>query len=167
MYSIDNRVTWKLITSTPITGTIYDWKVPRPWGNKKKCFIKVAGFDCKGVRVGADKSDSPFTIEVVKLESPNGGDTITCGVANTITWTTNKTKTDVTKVKLYYTKDKGVNWIPIGKTSGDPESYDQWIPTCNKPKVNCCKVRVELIDKSGNILGTDASDSYFTIQPAL
>jgi hypothetical protein len=124
----------------------------------------VIGYNRQGIQVGADKS-APFTIEVVKVTSPNGGDTITCGVPNTITWTNNKTKGDIAKVKLYYTKDKGINWMTIGNISGNPESYDQWIPTCSKPKINCCKVRVELKDKSGNILGIDASDGFFTIQP--
>jgi alkaline phosphatase len=174
LLSLDNGLTWFPIPKTAdfIKSTSYDWAVPKPWGNKKKCLVKVMGYKANGVNVGADKSDAPFMIEVVKLTDPNEEGTLTCGVPNTITWTTNTTKRDVAKVKLYYTKNNGLTWIPIIALT-DPaylatgsHSYDQWIPTCNKPKDNCCKLRVELKDADGNILGTDASDGWLTIQPA-
>jgi uncharacterized repeat protein (TIGR01451 family) len=169
LYSIDNGTTWIPIASK-VSGTSYNWKVPKQWGNKKKCLVKVKGYEGNRVKVGTDESDGPFTIEVVKLTSPNGGGTITCGIPNTITWATNAAKRDVAKVKLYYTKDSGSTWLPIialtdlAYLATGSHSYDQWIPTCNKPK-DGCKVRVELKDASGNILGKDASDSYFIIQP--
>jgi hypothetical protein len=82
----------------------------------------------------------------------------------TITWTTNATMNPVKKVNLYFTKDGGVTWNLITTIKGsNPGSYP-WttMPTVKNPK-NQCKVKVELIDASGNILGRDVSDSYFTI----
>jgi hypothetical protein len=161
-YSKDNGRTWILIEDN-VPGRCFDWRVPKQWGNKNRCFVKVIGYNVSSVKVGADVSDAPFKIEVVKLTSPDEGETFTCGVCNPITWTTHCTKRDVARVRLYYTKNRGVSWNFIGKTSGNPESFDCWVPTCTKPKN--CKVKVELRDKSGNILGEDVSDGYFTIQP--
>lgn len=171
-YSLDNGLTWIPIPKTAdfITGTSYDWTVPTLLGNKKKCLVKVIGYNASNIKVGSDISDAPFTIEVVKLESPNGGMTYKSGDPLAITWTTNATKNDVIKVKLYYTKDGGVTWTLISTLTDasyisiGPHSYNNWKPTV-KTNSNKCKVKVELIDKAGNILGTDVSDSYFTIQP--
>jgi hypothetical protein len=167
MYSLDEGLTWIPIPKTAdfLTGTSYVWTVPKTWGNKNKCLVKVIGYKANGVEVGADISNATFTIQVVKLTSPDGEDTVTCGVPKPIIWTVNETKNDVAKVKLYYTKDKGVNWTQIGISPGDSGRYDLWIPTCAKTKTNCCKVKVELKDALGNILGTDANDGYFTIRP--
>ena len=173
MYSLDNGLTWFPIPKTAefIRDTSYDWTVPKPWGNHKKCLVKVIGYKANGVKVGADKSNAPFTIEVVKLKSPDGGGMLTSGNTHTITWTTNTTKGDVAKVKLYYTKNGEVTWNPIcdpitGKCalSGNPGSYNWTVPPVVNLKENC-KVKVELKDADGNILGRDGSDSYFTIQP--
>jgi hypothetical protein len=164
MCSLDNGITWTLINDN-VMNTSYNWTVPKPWGNKKKCLVKIIGYDSFNVKVGADKSDAPFTIEVVKLESPNGGVTYTSGDPLTITWTTNGTKKLVAKVKLYYTKDAGVTWIPITTfTDSNPGTFDWTVPTVKLQK-NQCKVRVVLIDALGNILAADASDDYFTIKP--
>jgi FtsP/CotA-like multicopper oxidase with cupredoxin domain len=169
MLSLDNGVTWAPIKNN-VTGTSFSWTVPTPLGNKKKCFIKVIGYTASGVKVGADKSDAPFTIEVVKLTSPNGGETITSGLTYCIHWTRNVTAKPVAKVKLEYTKDGGTTWLPIAALK-DPyiseglHSYDLWtVPTVGKTKNT--KVRVTLLDSLGNILGRDASDGTFTIQPA-
>jgi hypothetical protein len=147
-----------------LTGTNYNWTLPAPWGNRKKCLLKVIGYDATNVKVGADISDAPFMIEVVRITSPNGG-ALASG-KHSVIWTTNQTKKEVAKVKLYYTKDGGITWnliIPTVK-GFNPGSYDWIVPTVEKPKTQC-KVKVELIDALGNILGKDKSDGYFTIQP--
>jgi hypothetical protein len=163
LYSNNNGLTWIMIAEG-LTGTNYNWTVPTPWGNRKKCLLKVIGYDASGMKLSADKSDAPFKIETVKLTSPDGGDSLICGVCNPIAWTANATKRSVAKVKLYYTKDEGATWFPIATLTDNPGSFDCWNPTCTEPKTNC-KVKVELKDVSGNILGIDKSDSYFTIQP--
>ena len=173
MYSVDNGITWVSIpnASNVITGTSYNWTVPKPWDNRKnKCLIKVKGYDTKGIKIGADKSNVPFTIEVVKVTSPNGGETLTPDNLLTIAWTINATKKSVAKVKLYYTKDGGTTWLLIDKltdsgylTEGS-HSYLWRVPTAGRRKENC-KVKVEIKDTSRNTLAQDKSDGYFTIQP--
>jgi hypothetical protein len=74
-YSIDNGVTWNPAHQEPfVTGTTLNWGVPVPPGNKRKCLVEAIGFDVSGKAVSRDQSDALFTIEVVKLNSPNGGE---------------------------------------------------------------------------------------------
>jgi hypothetical protein len=163
LYSVNNGLTWKLIASD-VTGTSYDWGVQTPRNNKKGCFIKVVGYNSGGVKVGAVKSNEPFTIEVVKLTSPDGGETLTAGSTHTIEWTTNATVNSVASVKLLYTLN-GTTWKKIPEAiTGNPGSYLWTVPTVKKEKTKC-KVKVILKDSTGNKAGVDVSDNYFTIQP--
>jgi hypothetical protein len=165
MYSMDNGITWKLIDSG-IIGASYEWTVPTPKESKKKCLLKVIGYNGSNTKVGKDISDAPFTIEVVKLTSPNGGETLTSGDSLSITWTTNDTKNPVEKVILFYTKNGGVTWKPITTiTDSNPGSFDWTVPTVIKEKTTC-KVKVILKDANDKIVGSDISDYYFVIQPA-
>jgi hypothetical protein len=177
LLSLDSGATWTTLKSktagTPIGSSLTTaWTVPKPLGNKKGCLIRVIGYNGSGVQVGADKSDAPFTIEVVKVTSPNGGETITSGLTYCVHWTRNVTAKPVAKVKLEYTKDGGTTWLPISalkdpvSISEGSHSYDVWtVPTVSKAK-NQTKVRVTLLDSAGTILGRDASDNFFTIKPA-
>jgi len=163
-YSMDKGLTWIPITIDFITGTSYDWNVPTPLGNKTKCLIKITGYDNAYVMVGMDMSDEPFTIEVVKLSSPNGEENLTSGNIHDITWQTNETNKPVVTVKLFYTKDGGITWKLIGTKSLDDGTYPWTMPYSTRPKTKC-KVKVVLKDASGKIVGSDVSDRYFTIQP--
>jgi hypothetical protein len=163
--SLDNGLTWSWITPNPVTGNSYVWTVAPPLGNKKNCLIKVMGYNASHVKTGKDVSNSTFKIEVVRLDYPAGGDSIASGATHSISWTTNVTQKQVTKAKLSYTKDGGATWIAIGNTPGNPGFYDGWfVQGVANPKTNC-RVKVELKDKNGIILGQDATDGYFTILP--
>ena len=164
-YSMDNGNTWTPIPKTGgfLQDTIYDWQVPKPTGNKKKCLVRVKGFDDRGKSVGADKSDATFTIEVVKLTSPNGGEYVTSESNPPITWETNATKGTVRKVILYYTLNNGITWKRIATLSEDPGVYNEWVvPTRSSPN---CKVKVVLKNASGIVIGSDVSDGVFAIGP--
>jgi len=166
LYSLKNGApgTWVPIANN-VPGTSQDWIVPTPRNNKTKCRVKVIGYDFSEKKVGADRSDRPFTIEVVKLTSPNGGETLPSGDIPTITWTTHETKRDVSRVILNYTKNGGNTWNKIDTLDGNPGSYDGWtVPDVPKTKSKC-KVKVVLKDARGNTVGSDVSDASFTISP--
>ena len=163
-YSMDNGRTWKPIASG-IPDTFYDWTVPTPVKNKKKCLVKVIGYDDSDKKVGADRSDSTFTIEVVKVTYPNGGELLTSGDQHSITWTTNETKNPVEKVVLKYTKNGGRTWKKITAIEGDNPGAHAWtVPDVSETKSKC-KVKVVLKDAAGNTVGSDTSDGSFTIEP--
>ena len=107
-YSVDEGSTWKPINDTELTGYIYNWTVPHQNGNKKACFVKVVGFDSEGKQVGADKSDKPFTIQVVRVIYPSEpGISFPPGIEQTIKWEVYPTKSELEKIKIYYTVDGG------------------------------------------------------------
>lgn len=165
LYSKDNGTTWRLI-AIGVRGKSYEWSVPTPKKSKGKCLVMVIGYDDSGMMIGEDTSDSTFTIKkkVVRVISPNGGETLTSGTTHTITWTTAPIETPVAIVKVRYTKNGGTAWRLINTLVGNPGSYDWRVPSVSTTK-NQCKARVVLMDASGNIIGRDASNTYFTIQP--
>jgi hypothetical protein len=170
-YSLDGKVSWISIAKD-VRNTIHPWTVPKTIGNKKACFVRVIGYNgTRTKKIGSDTSDKPFTIEVVKLTSPNGGpppleqnDTID------ITWTVYETTRPITKVQLYYTRDGGVTYnlittLPLG--TYPPGNYRQpWtIPRVGTTAKTKCKVKVVLKDQEGVTRGSDISNSFFTIEP--
>jgi hypothetical protein len=163
-YSPNNGLTWKNIENNISGTTSFRWMVPLQADNKRKSLIKIVGFDSNNVRIGSDKSDTTFTIEVVNLTAPNGGETWTWGSTQNITWTTNTTKAPVASVKLFYTKNGGTTWNPITTIPGNPGTYSWTLPAGTTTKTKC-KVKLVLKDAAGNKVGSDLSDSTFTIQP--
>jgi hypothetical protein len=164
LYSTDTGKTWNSITPDLVTATSYDWEVPSPRNNKTACLIKIIGYDSDRVEKTSVIS-KPFTIEVVKLISPNGGETLTSNTTWSIMWSTNATKTPVANVILQYTKNGGKTWKTITKITGsNPGTYDWNIPVVSKEKTNC-RVKIILQNANSKVVGTDMSDDYFTITP--
>ena len=161
-YSIDNGKTWKQIASN-LRELSYNWQIPMLAGNKTKCLVKVVGFNENGLKVGMDKSDGIFKIEVVRVNSPNGGESVTPGRTCTVTWATNSTKKQVQKANLFYTIDGGATWKQAGSAAGNPGTIDWSVPQVTKPKYSC-RIKVVLLDSSGKSLGNDPSDNFFAIE---
>jgi hypothetical protein len=165
MLSLDQGSTWNTIPGAQgVTGTSFDWSVPRPAGNKKKCLIRVTGYNSAGKKVGSGRSTSPFTIEVVKLTAPNGGETLFQDQMQPIAWETHETKGIVAEVRIYYTKNGGTTWSLIDVVPGNPGSYNDWtVPPVSRTRRKC-KVKVVLMDDRGHRLGADTSDTFFVIE---
>jgi C1A family cysteine protease len=162
LYSTDNGATWRIPPSgTNIATKYYDWTILTPLNNLKKCFVKVIGYNGT-VKVGEDRSSSPFAIEVIRLTSLNGGETLAPGETRTISWVTNATKRPVASVKLYYTVNNGLSWKLIKTLQSNLGSSSWVVPSVSAPKTKC-KVKVVLRDAEGNPVGSDISDNVFTI----
>jgi hypothetical protein len=156
--------TWKAI-ATNLTTNSYDWTVPGSFGNRGACRIRVVGLNAANRAVGADVSNAPFKIEVVKVLSPNGGQSLVSGAQETISWQTNATVIPVTSVRLFYSVNGGRTWRVITTiTTGNPGSYAWTVPTVTAANGNV-KVRVLLLGGRRN-LGVDFSDAVFSITPA-
>jgi hypothetical protein len=162
--SLDGGVTWKSLAKG-LTSTSYTWKVPTPLGNKKSCYLRVQAFNGAGVQVGSDRSDRPFTVEVVRITAPNGGETLTSGGPFIITWQTNATSGLAATATLQYSFDGGLTWKNIERLTGNPGRYVWTVPAVSAKKGNC-KVRVMLRDAKNVVNGSDVSDAKFTIVPA-
>jgi len=169
-YSCDKGATWTTI-ATGLNNAAYNWKpAPTPKQNQTKCLMKVIGKDGSGKQIGTDTSDGPFSIEVIKLDSPNGGGAaLTSGEMRSIVWTTNATRSDVAKVILYVTVDNGSTWEKIAtiQDGSNPGIYENWVVTTVTKSKTKCKVKVVLKNKNRDTIGSDVSDSYFTINPSV
>jgi hypothetical protein len=162
LYSTDNGLTWLTIEKR-MTDKGYLWHVPAMPNNKKTCRIKVVAYNDLNVKVGSDVTDLPFTIEVVKVTSPNGGVPLTSG-DTLVEWYTNETVRPVATVQLFYTIDGGLTWRQMtgSPVSGNPGSFTWTVPSVTKKK---CKVKVVLKDDKRKGVGSDISDAFFSILP--
>jgi VCBS repeat-containing protein len=104
-------------------------------------------------------------LEVVRVTSPEGGDVLTSGRTHVIKWITTQTENPVASVRLFYSEDAGMSWKPIRRTiRGNPGWFSWRVPWVSETKTYC-KVKVELRDRNGVILGSGESAGNFTIQP--
>jgi hypothetical protein len=165
-YSLDNGVTWVPIRGAEkVTENHYLWTVPILVGNRKTCLMKVTGYNATNIKVKTDISDAPFTIEVVDVTLPKPEDVLVSGETAEIRWTTYGTKRTVVKVRLSYSLNGGVTWIPIpAEVPGDAETYLWTVPDVTAIKRKC-KVKVVLEDEKGVSLGSDTTDGFFSITP--
>ena len=162
-YTADGGTTWKSI-ATGIMGRLYDWTVPVQKANKPKSKVRITARGTTGAKIGMDRSDAPFTIEVVRVEQPGEGETLAPGTTTTIRWTVNATTKTVDSIRVQYSIDGGTTWREIATLAGGPGIFGWTVPTVNAPKRNC-KIRVALLDASGASLGKDDSDRMFSHRP--
>jgi len=160
--------TWRRIAKN-VSGTSYEWNVPVPVRNRKGCSVRVLGYNSSGVKIGTDKSDGPFTIEVVRLARPSRpGISLTSGDTLLLAWTIHDTSTPIAKMDLYYATNASsipVKWQTIQKFNwADARTYEWTVPPVTASRRRC-KVKIVLRDAGGRIIGVDLSDNYFTIQP--
>lgn len=156
-YSLNNGSSWTRI-GDGVTDKYLAWTVPTPTSNRKKCLVKVVGYRDVAMRkkVGQDKSDSVFVVEVIRLTSPNGGETLSSGDRVDITWTTHGTKSVVKDVRLYYSKNDGASWKLITTLGQNLGSYPWTVPIVSSGR---CSLKVLLRDANGQSLGNDVSNS--------
>jgi predicted outer membrane repeat protein len=161
-YSVDNGLTWIPILKAGdfLQDTTYDWQVPKPTANRKKCLVRVKGYDDQGKRVGVDKSDATFTIEVLTITDPISSDSCTPGQPCLIAWNRSPYM-DAHTGKLSYSTNGGLTWKLISSTISESDTgYSLWEPTVGVTKKNC---RVKLVYKNDKgVVGT-ATSGKFTI----
>lgn len=162
-YSLNSGSTWKTI-ARGVTGTSHDWDVPIPRRNARKCLVKVIGYDEAGRRVGADRSEEVFTIEVLRLDTPGSGRSVSGPLPHVITWTTHSVNSPVHSVTLKYTMNGGATWRRIDKVSGNPGFYSWTLPSVAREKRKC-RVKILLKDVEGSVVAKDVSDGFFTLSP--
>ncbi|MEN2985839.1 MAG: SBBP repeat-containing protein, partial [Thermodesulfovibrionaceae bacterium] len=169
-YSTDNKRTWTTIKTVLASNRCtsdgtkytcrYGWTVPAQDGRKPQSFVRVIARDSANQLIGRDDSNKAFVIEVLKLISPNGGETLTAGQTYQIKWETYALTKPVAEVRLQYSTNGGSSWSNITTLTGNPGQYNWTVP--NTPSNNC-KVKVILKDSTGATIASDVSDRVFTI----
>ena len=154
-FSIDNGTTWKLI-GTGIPGTSTPWPVPLLTKNKTACLVKITAFDSSNKKLSTDKSDAPFTIEVLTI---NGIGPCASGQICPITWTMPGAIAP-DQLQLSYTFDGGVTWKKeLAVAMPLVPSYSWTAPTVNRPKTT----KVKLTFKAAGTTVATATSPKFTI----
>ena len=177
--SPDNGTTWSTIPGAenlPGTARSFSWTVNVPLKNRAGNLVRVRAFNANNVVIAGDRSDRPFTIEVVRVISPNfGGEILVSGDEFDIEWHIHATRRDINRMRIEFTRNGGQTWEKIAVLDaaddfapavvvGDEWTYNWTVPTVLVPRKQC-KVRVTLRAPNGNIIGRDASDRVFTLQP--
>ncbi|MDP2983870.1 MAG: T9SS type A sorting domain-containing protein, partial [Candidatus Latescibacter sp.] len=159
-YSTNNGTSWsQIVASTAASVGTYAWTIPAATQTSSQCLIKIS--DVSNLSVN-DQSDGVFSIVAVaptasiRVTSPNGGETLTVGTAQNITWTSS----GVTNVKLEYSTNNGTSWSQIiASTPASAGSYAWTIPAATQTSSQCL---IKISDAS--ILSmNDQSDAVFSI----
>ena len=100
----------------------------------------------------------------VNLTSPAGGTTLVSGETNTITWETIGA-VNPGSILIHYSQNGGTKWTQIADISENSGSFSWLVPGAKNAKTKC-KVKVTFRDANKNVLTTDISEGYFTIQPS-
>jgi len=153
-YSTNNGSDWiEISASTTASLGTYSWTVPNT--PSTNCLVKIS--DVGGTP--SDQSNSRFTITtgMVRVKTPNGGESWAASTKNSITWTS----INVDNIKIEYTTNNGGEWIEIiASTPAASGSYQWSVP--NTPS-GTCKVRINSVADPGFI---DPSNKTFTIEAA-
>jgi hypothetical protein len=158
-YSLDNGVTWLGAVGTLTAPGSFDWSVPTPVKNTTKALVRVISQNASNVKLGSDKSDRPFTIEVVSITAPVAAEIVTKGSVYPVTWTTNGTKGPVSNAKVFYTFGSSGIWNVAKGTVVDPLGSFSWdVPSPAKAKI--VKLKVVLKDARGVIVGNAVSKPF-------
>lgn len=119
----------------------------------------VTTFSTAGGGGGGGGGGGAAPLTTITVGAPNGGESWAGGSSHNITWSS--TGSTISKIKLFYSTDRGVNFPnTIAVDEMNDGSYSWTVPNISSGTV---KVKVGGYDASGNLVVADVSDSDFTI----
>jgi len=132
-----------------------------PMINVMACRMKVQILDALGNLVSEDASNGNFTIQTIIIVSPNGGE-VWPGESNQIIKWRNSTSFNFARFRILLSRNSGLTYLDtIRQYIPSTESTYLWLtPTIN---VTTCRVKVQVLDTSANLLCEDVSNGNFTI----
>ncbi len=113
----------------------------------------VASSSSGGGGGGGTETSEDYT---VVLTSPNGGETLNYGDAESVTWSGGS---DIPTIDIYYSTDSGATYTSIISSESNDGSYTWTVPDVT---TTTAMVRVDGMDGSAT-LSSDESDAVFTI----
>jgi hypothetical protein len=156
-YSLDNGVSWQVITTSTTNSGSYSWTVPN--ANSTTCLVKASNTSNTTLN---DVSNAVFTIKpAVKVFTPNGLDILGACTQTSITFDHTPAYTAYT---IEYSINNGTTWSTIVNNqtfSGTTGTYSWSVP--NLPTTQA-RVRVY---PTGYTSLADISDTTFTIRRAV
>jgi hypothetical protein len=149
-YSVDNGTSWiDIVNSYPASSGVYNWGVPNSPTSLGLIRVRDAS-----VPTIEDISNNVFSILLLQLTSPIGGEGWTIGASKNITWNSN----GISSIKIEYSTNGGINWDLIqGTHPANTGSYSWTIP--NAPS---SQVKVKISDASIPAI-KDSTAGNFTI----
>ncbi|MFA7420077.1 MAG: sugar-binding protein [Melioribacteraceae bacterium] len=148
-YSSDNGAKWDLI-QTDLDASIgkYEWTVPTI--QSLNCLFRITDTsDPSYYAISA----SPFSINTVIVQAPNGGEVWQGGTTQTIKWSA----VNFTKVRIAFSSNNGSNWSIIADNLDASLGKYDWLVS-DSPS-NQCLIIVDSKSPANN----DKSDASFTI----
>ena len=149
--STDDGISWQTrANSVSSSSNSYSLTVPNyPSSN---CRIRIS--DASDTTVN-DVSETKFTIQGIKVQSPNGAEIWNVNTQQNISWTS----AGVNNLKIDYTTNNGTNWLPV--IASTPASSGSYPWTVSNTPSNQCKVRIS--DASNSSI-SGISDNTFSIR---
>ncbi|MCK4766532.1 MAG: hypothetical protein KAW12_30335 [Candidatus Aminicenantes bacterium] len=157
MYSADGQDTFTVITAATENDGEYEWIVPDTPSDQCTVIISKTGGGEPD-----DSSDQPFSIvqpseSVLRVLSPNGGESWDAGSLQEIAWSC---AGDINNVTIDYSKDKGATWKQVVLTTPNDGSFEWTVP---ETPSDLCLVRVTSNDGDPDPVPSDVSDDVFSI----
>ncbi|MBA4407113.1 hypothetical protein C0389_07560, partial [bacterium] len=151
-FTSNNGLTWNTIISDFSNTGAYEWNVPNSLSTQ--CLIKISDASDGDP---TDQSNATFKIvpkPELKVLKPNGGETWTGGIADTVKWYS----VGVENVSIEYTTNNGGEWKSIVSRTPSSGSY---VTSFSNPS-SFYKIRIKEADTGSP---QDESDGTFTVTP--
>lgn len=148
-YSTDNGKSWTIVQSDIDASTqLYEWNVPAI--QSLSCLLKISDANDPSIHA---TSSSPFSINTVIVNSPNGGEVWPGSTTQTIKWSA----VNFTKVRIVFSSNNGSNWTIIADNlDASLGKFDWLVPDLSSKQ---CLIIVDSKSPANN----DKSDALFTI----
>jgi outer membrane protein assembly factor BamB len=161
LLSIDGGLTYPDTIANNIvpSETTLWWRAP--FYNLTVCRIKAQVLDTIGTVICEDASNGNFTIQTpVNVVTPNGGESWEGGTYQIIKWRPHTF--GYTRIRLLLSKNRGITFLDTITHNVPPsDSIYSWLV----PKLNnaTCRIKIQIIDTTGQIVFEDISNNNFAI----
>jgi hypothetical protein len=163
LFSSDGGISYSDTIAKNISQDSTTWKWSVPCIQCTTCRVKIQALDSLNNLLEEDESDSNFTIQPIRVISPNGGEMLWWYSIHNIVWECEYASITPTSsyFQLLFSQDGGVTYPDtIAKNiSVDHSSWEWQIPSIQS---NECRVKIQFYN-AGTLFAEDESDSNFTI----
>ena len=141
-YSLNGGSTWVVAAdefgaqATALAVDRLDWKLPGAVTTSPRCLLSITAYDGDGATLGAIRSGA-FTVEVLRFDTPGGGEILASGQGYLVTWTLNEGLRPAASSALYSSVNGGRTWA-LAATLGPGERQYLWTaPTLAASNASC------------------------------